>query len=337
MRTSNGKLVKTDPEDPDSDGDGLLDGEEILPAPTYWLKAIFGALGIEGNVDTYLFHMKSDPNKIDSDGDGLQDGRAIYDTNSGKKLAPKDEEPMRVNWPRGLWKEHIAQLSSGERVAHMLGSWYDFDANISWDVRDWNWGEIATGLGSRALMFKSDKENIAVHSQVETWQSIGGYNDLYDKIFHVATNGNMDKLKLPFKCDDGEYILWAWRGDYLNLGSGAEIGIYTNVRRLGGFEHWEVDEECALPMKLYLYNYYSSTNIHNIFCWEPYAPQWWITGFNPDFDNPNVHDMISIGVIDLHAKTQMYDAIKNDIENKNKKYFIFDDDSYNIWFIWGEF
>ncbi len=129
----------------------------------------------------------------------------------------------------------------------------------------------------------------------------------------------------------------------MNLGSGAEIGIYTNPHHLEipytpiGMDHWEVDKSCALSMKLYLYNYYSSTDIDNIFCWEPEEPQWWITGFNPDFDKPKVVDMTLIGVIDFEGDTEMYDALKENIEIQDKKYLIFDEDGQKVWFMWGDY
>ena len=76
----------------------------------------------------------------------------------------------------------------------------------------------------------------------------------------------------------------------------------------------------------------SSSDVDNIFCWEPNEPQWWITGFNPDLDNPNVNDMISIGVIDFEDNTQMYDALKNNAND----YLIFDEDGHTVWMMWGE-
>lgn len=36
----------------------------------------------------------------------------------------------------------------------------------------------------------------------------------------------MNKAKFQFSDDEGnDYILWAWKGDYLNLGAGAKMGI----------------------------------------------------------------------------------------------------------------
>jgi hypothetical protein len=47
-------------------------------------------------------------------------------------------------------------------------------------------------------------------------------------------------------------------------------------------------------MTLKVYNYYSAKEIENIFCWVPDEPQWRITGFNPDFDNPKPKDMVTM-------------------------------------------
>ena len=342
MRLSNGEIIYTDPTNPDSDGDGLLDGEEIDITPTFWLNTIFDELNLPISTSAYIFEMYSNPNKMDSDDDGLLDGSAVM--NGTQKIAPKDTQPLISNGLRGLWQEQIRQIQSGTRVAHRLDSWYDYDPNISWDIREWNWSEMATGIGSRILQFKSDEKNIAVHSQFDTWQSFWGYNDLYDLAFHTGTGGNMEKIKYEFSCDGEQYVIWAWRGDYLNLGSGAEIGIYTNPKAYPvpytplRFEQWEVDKDCALSMKLYLYNYYSSVDIDNIFCWEPYEPQWWITGFNPSFNEPRVGDMVSIGVIDFEEDTEMYNKLKQSVSsNENKKYLIFDEDGHTVWFVWGNY
>ncbi len=197
---------------------------------------------------------------------------------------------MKADGLEGMWNKHIEELKNGDRVAHYLDDWYNYEPNISWKIWDWNWKDIAASLGSRALMFKQDEKNIAVHSQVKTWQSVGGYNDIYDDVFRLGTFGNMKKNKFEFNCD-GE--------------------------------------------NLYLYNYYSSSDVDNIFCWEPNEPQWWITGFNLDFDNPNVNDMISIGVIDFEDNRQMYYALKNKASGINTNdCLIFDEDGHTVWMMW---
>ena len=82
-------------------------------------------------------------------------------------------------------------------------------------------------------MFKRDnnknKEYSAIHSQVNTWQRDFGYNDFYDLALEIATSGNTRRKKFKFSPqNNSKHIVWMWRGDYLNLGSGAEIGIYNN-------------------------------------------------------------------------------------------------------------
>ena len=344
MKLSNGTVIYTDPDNPDTDGDGLLDGEEVNNLPSYWLHNIFDGFDMPIQVGGYIFTMNSNPNKRDSDDDGLLDGKPVMDEGTNNRIAPKDPNPMTVDGPKGMWKKHISELKYGNRIAHYLDGWYDYEPNLSWNILNWNWSELLTGLGSRALMFKSDEKDIAVHSQYYTWQSIGGYNNLYDDIFHIGTFGNMDREKYVFNCDGENYVIWTWRGDYLNLGSGAEIGIYTNVHKIGlpytplQIDQWDVDKNCSLKMHLYLYNYYNINSIDNVFCWEPNDPQWWITGFNPDFDSPNVHDMISIGMIDFESKTQMYEALKKSVNNKQlSNYLIFDEDGHTVWMMWGDY
>lgn len=84
--------------------------------------------------------------------------------------------------------------------------------------------KILASLGSRFLNFKADSRSI-IHSQRYSWQSLGGYNNGYDAIFRHFTGNNMDREKFAFTVGSTEYILWTWRGDYLNLGAGAEIAI----------------------------------------------------------------------------------------------------------------
>ncbi|SEP72923.1 hypothetical protein SAMN02910289_00470 [Lachnospiraceae bacterium RM5] len=68
-----------------------------------------------------------------------------------------------------------------------------------------------------------------------------------------------------------------------------------------------------------------------------------LTGFNPNFYNPDVNDMMMVGVIDLKDdKEDVYEAIKEkyEYEKKNNIYYkkeniIFFEDEYNkIWLIW---
>ncbi len=200
---------------------------------------------------------------------------------------------------------------------------------------------IQASLGSKLLNFRADKIN-NIHSQHKTWQSIGGYNNLYDNAFGVFTNNNMAREKFPFTVDNMEYILWIWRGDYLNIGEGGEMGIYSRPFALsdnGDLDHYFVDKSLSMPMQLYLYNYENADNIEEVLSWRPTEKQWWITGFNPDYvGNVDVSKEILIGCVDFTGYENMYNALKTDtlIQDTIKDYAVFDDINLVVWLCWHE-
>ncbi|WP_408605718.1 VWA domain-containing protein [Anaerobium acetethylicum] len=304
----------------DTDSDTLKDGEELEVSKSGHLVYV---------------KMKSNPTTGDTDGDGLLDGTARII--NGKRVAPKDPDLLHANGPKGIWQAQFEQESKG--ISSELGDWYEFNLDLS-SFEGGIRSKIAAALGSRALNFKVDDKNIAVHSQVDTWQEIWGYNDFYDLVFRTGTNGNIRKDKFQFSNGDGEnYIIWIWCGDYLNLGSGAEMGIYTNPRKapLINLEHWEA-VDFQLPMTLNLYNYNGNDDIENVFSWAPEDTQWWITGFKPDFNQPKVEKMVTLGTIDFTDQEKLYSDLKSEIitDDYLKKFMIFDDENHMVWIIWWE-
>ena len=91
-----------------------------------------------------------------------------------------------------------------------------------------------------------------------------------------------------------------------------------------------------MALTLNLYNYYDKDDIENIFWWAPDEEQWWITGFNPDFGNHKVDDMVSLGTIDFSGHEDMFTSLKENVckNDKLKDYMIFDEDGHTIWLIW---
>ena len=100
----NGKRIIADKNNPDTEGDGLTDGEEVeIRVKQYGKKAIvFGR-----------YH--SNPRSGDSDGDGLYDGEPRYINKNGKtiKAAPKDMEPLKMNGHRRFWDAHVKSQQEG--------------------------------------------------------------------------------------------------------------------------------------------------------------------------------------------------------------------------------
>jgi outer membrane protein OmpA-like peptidoglycan-associated protein len=69
------ETIGTDPNNPDTDGDGLNDGDEVRKYFTDPLKADTDGDGLNDGDEVHKY--KTDPNKADTDGDGLNDGDEV--------------------------------------------------------------------------------------------------------------------------------------------------------------------------------------------------------------------------------------------------------------------
>ncbi len=173
-------------------------------------------------------------------------------------------------------------------------------------------------------------ENGYYHTLFDCWQGKGliGYNGVYDWAFDKGTSMAVDKFE--FSEGETDYVLWAWKGDYLNLGAGAELGIYT---RFGPFgiktPHWLVDKDLAMPMTLSLINsngdlvanYYPSQD----------NPQWWITGFNPEFQGVIANDLTAQFTVDFSGNQDMYNALQSSRAGQDKRWS-FNDETHTATF-----
>ena len=370
IRLQNGKIIYgCDPTNPDSDNDGLLDGEEINPSPIYsekedngWfgLKELFGTNTVQG----YYFDMYSNPEKEDSDGDGLFDGKAQY--HNGKALAPTDPDPINVTGEFNMWKTHIEEIKSETKTAYGYSNDYyepvQFEGEVKWNFifpyLDSNLVEVIvsafSSFGSVALDFRYDDEHIALHSDTTQWQSIGGYNDFYDWVFNTATSMNKLKLDFTLSTNNQDYVVWVWKGNYLNLGAGSEVGFYTqnetleNLEKNLKLEHWMVSDE--LPMTLSLYKVAGNGLIYDTYYhWLPDENQWWITGFVPDVydqwlsskfgldwgDTVTEDELLQIASVDFSENPQMLIDLKKNFEGKREaQYLIFDMKENMLWIAW---
>ena len=150
-------------------------------------------------------------------------------------------------------------------------------------------------LAGKLLCMTKDKSGI-YHANFDCWQQYFGYNDLYDFMFDIGTS--MKSKKFQFSYNSEKYILWAWKGDYVNLGAGAELGIYY-----GGGSHWKVDTSLAMKMSLTL-KYKGKTIISYT------STTWWITGFNPKYINVSASQLTATYTIWFNSRG-MFAAFRN--------------------------
>ena len=171
-------------------------------------------------------------------------------------------------------------------------------------------------MGAFFLMMEAD-DNGVYHAKFDCWQQYFGYNDFYDFVFDVFTS--MEFAKLDFMYRDTGYTLWAWKGDYINLGAGAELGIYV-----GNGPHYFVDKSQAMRMGMILE--YKGKKIIN---YVPYEKQWWLTGFNPSYQNVNASNLTAY-LACIFNNSGMYYAFKKQWEGTRRYYLRFYDASHMV-------
>lgn len=322
-----------------------------------------------------ILPISSNPTSKDSDKDGLYDGKKREMNDSSWEL-PKDPSPLKRNGPKGIWKTHlnqhykndviakkykensinnekkpndivgeIKQKAAREIVRYLLENkdlFYDHQDLVRFAknrIRKYSRGKAE--LGAQILQFKLDEYGKVYHSKPNTWQREFGYNDCYDDFFDAGTD--MRKYKVEFLCDKKEYVLWSWKGDYWNLESGAETGLYIHHNKINDTEQYDA-VGYEIPMSISLYYKNRPKDIEDsmkdnvnakysaIFNWEPTTKQWWATGFNPSYGTLDVSRMVSVMSYNFQDYPKIYEAIKKN--GKNAKPIIYDDTSKTIWFAW---
>ncbi len=408
MQLPNGTTVFTDPNNPDSDYDGLLDGEEILqivnamPAQTY--NSFNTNNQYEFAQSSLIFRMRSDPHSADSDDDGLLDGSPIM---YGRfAVAPKDPYPLDKDPMMDVWQTQIESAEQGNigtkyRATIMDGLVYSADelfnklldtyhldrnelnhqadaavvalvntalslrkdvvnnkdklTNVMQTIKSclgYAWSsdvvaKISADFGAIVLDFHhNDVQSNTYHALPDTWQKAFGYNKLYDDVFDISSDMRIGKCFFNMSSNpndlDNLYVIWAWRGDYWNLGAGCEVGLYKYSRTVDSNDHFDASP-INLPMSLNMYVLENNT-ISSSFNWYPNADQWWITGFDYTRQSPNPDSLVTTGYIDFSDHIDMYEKIKDSQKlDDNKKlpnamnlypYLIFDETNHYVWFMW---
>ncbi|MDR3315386.1 MAG: hypothetical protein LBS98_02730 [Coriobacteriales bacterium] len=79
-----------------------------------------------------------------------------------------------------------------------------------------------------------------------------GLNDPFDATFKGTIDGigiitgsreGADSRKFTFSANGHEYVIWLWKGDYIGLGAGAEMGLYFDP--IAG-QHWQSSEDTRM-------------------------------------------------------------------------------------------
>lgn len=216
-------------------------------------------------------------------------------------------------------------------------------------------------------------ENGVYHVRPNAWQQYVHYSTGYDDVFRSAVNyasgGDITvdvnqsrvfwvDLDGDNVHDEGEdFILWSWKGDYMNLGAGAETGIYqvmdgdtfdsdgSYIMNEDGeytYLYAEINRDYEVQMTLSLY--YDSNGDNNfsdnemIYDYRPSEDQWWITGFAPFVQNVRADRMRAVTTVDFSSYgpeqgRMFYEAFKRDNGTTDDRW-IYDDESMTVTLDW---
>ena len=168
------------------------------------------------------------------------------------------------------------------------------------------------------------------HISQSWWQSWGfvGYCDFYDWVFDILTP--MNKIKFEFEYNEENIVIWAWKGDYINLGAGAEMGIYYQTEWMIDHhltQHFLSGTKFKMPASLTLYE-----NENQLFNWTPGSdnPQWWINGFDANEMTPDPTQLVADYWIDFTSNTGLYNEFKEEWDPYPG--LTFDDITHNVMF-----
>jgi len=150
------------------------------------------------------------------------------------------------------------------------------------------------------------------------WQRMTGFNKLYDDFFKFGAS--CDKATFKFEHTSNAhgtrwYTLWAWKGDYWQLGVGAEIGLYHATSE-NDF-HWRVvasDEYLTVEKTIF----HMGAPIYG-----PKTPpsNWWVCTFLPAEQGKLVADIGLLATItlpqSLGASGTMYGSFASKFNDAN--------------------
>lgn len=231
----------------------------------------------------------------------------------------------------GFWKKSCKENEAVQYMLSKMDFVYMDDGTYHVDVHAFKVDEIEEGVSGLLEYILEEDYSKQVHSASEAaceflgvddsfcWQQFGGYMDLYDDVFDIATD--MEKKKYVVTVDGQAYTFWFWKGDYLNLGLGGECGFYEGNGNKDFVVKCATDHELKMSMEV---NYDGNSTYD-------YAPSyngeetWWITSFNPngeEFLNGKefkASDMVIRYDIDLTEDMDIYYAWEEQCVTSDEK------------------
>ena len=208
------------------------------------------------------------------------------------------------------FKDNIESVLKGLNLINGINALSDKNSlaqnRASLSIKEIDWAEVGR------ILLDMDVDNDGVyHARFDCWQQCVGYTRFYDSVFDLFTDMRYNNEGM-FKYKGQNYILWAWKGDYLNIGAGAELGIYYGGEDMNSI--WQIDKSLSMPMTLTLVHKKYGTIVDN---WKDTI--WWITAFNPNYTDIYATDLTAYYTVEF-INDEMFDEFSK-IERKGWTYY----------------
>lgn len=334
-----GKL-KSNPTLQDSDGDGLLDNASIKRGNSIIAPKDNDCLKYNGIYNMWKRHIYEMKNG-DVGESYLDEGSQAKVKKEIEKLTDKyikdkknkDKYKKVVEWAINKIEKTIRKeiIEHKDDMNLYLTEHEDGVRKVLMAIKKQFTGEITAAVGAYILNFTYDNKKSAYHSHPVTWQKTYGYNDFFDTVFR--TGSNMEVKKIEFKHNYRNHILWMWKGDYWNLGTGSEIGLYKQA--LDCNTHYDAVDFLS-TMQLSTYEYSKGQVYGSYYNWDPINDrQWWITAFDWRHPNPKTSNLVTIGKVNFGSKEDMAEEVNDAaIEKETFCDTILDKKNNTIWIMW---
>ncbi len=137
-------------------------------------------------------------------------------------------------------------------------------------------GEVygKSGNGILGLGFNFNINEVMVYAVINAWMRNMGFAVIYDVVANALPIWDIPTRRYHFDYDGLEWMIQVWKGTYVLISNGAEVGVYNRVpgEEIGTFYNCATDDQLMnMTMKLS----YKDTIILDL------GPEkhWWINGF----------------------------------------------------------
>ena len=181
------KLLGTDPKNPDTDGDGLKDGEEVTKYKTDPLKADTDGDGLNDGDEVLKY--KTDPLKADTDSDGLSDYAELITNKTDPLKADTDGDGLKDG-------EEITNFKTDPLKKDTDGGTVDDGVEVKRGTNPLNADDDVVKVGVPMILegvtFATGKADITPESAIILEQSLKTMN-IYPEI-EVEIGGHTDNV-----------------------------------------------------------------------------------------------------------------------------------------------